>query len=1114
MIGSKNVPLWPSVDEVVEAYEAAQARDGYADIEAFVPSTEHPEYLEILCELVRVDLEYAWRRGEPCPVEAYQERFPGLFQDRRLSQEIRFEEMRLKLQAEESLEASPGSKADLKNGPSPLVSSEDGGGSASASAHARLEFPAPLDREQDVVEAAKAYRDYRASAVDDPAGMEALFASRRIPPAERELFRDLHSTATLTADRLADAVTTLPRIGSEFLGFRLQEELGRGAFGRVYLARQTDMADRLVALKVSADVAQETNALAQLQHTNIVPIYSVHRSGPLQAVCMPYLGSTTLADVLCELRRHESLPDSGLGLLTTRRRTTTPLPETRSIAPADSGIHGAKAPLKDSSNATGQYSVPRSTAQVERLRSLGYVQAVLWLIAHAADGLEHAHQRGILHRDLKPANILFGDDGEPLLLDFNLSTDTKLQSHASAAMIGGTLPYLAPEHLEAFQDGIRNVDSRSDVYSLGVILFELLTGRHPFEVRRGSVDELLPLMIADRRGALPDPRTWNRRVSAAVQSIVWHCLDPDPAKRYQSARELEEDLRCQLEDRRLEHAPDRSVTERVGKWARRHPRLASTTTVIILAVGILSAVVLGFLVRQRNLSKLEALDALRQVSAEVAQADYLLSSRAADPRQIREGVDLCTTALRRYHAIDDPKWTQRPLVRQLPSEDRDRLRDLVGDLFLLYARAVTWEVETTKSSGERAQQIHLASHLSDLAASCFRDDSTPRALWLQRAQLANLAKHDDQAQQLRQQAAGVPLRSSRDRFWLVADRLDRGERRDLLSTVRETTRLEPRNYTNWLLLGTCYAQLKQFDEAAYCFGTGIALHPELSWAYYNRGLAYLDLKKHQEALEDFDQVIRLRPNQSEAYVNRAISRLGLNDAAGAVADLTRALQDPKVPTRAWYLRATARSRMGDVAGARQDFGECIKREPRDELSWIVRGLARLANDAAGALADYDAALALNPRSHSALQNKANVLAEPLGRTEEAIQVLDTAIRLEPEAVDSLAGRGVLLARLGRWDAARTDARNALSLPHQPLHLYQVAGIYALTSKHELNDRREALRLLAEAFRKDPDLLAMVPRDPELTPIRDVPEFHELLQAFAVVQKKEAPDRKNPSREQR
>src|SRR5262249_20105309 len=106
------------------------------------------------------------------------------------------------------------------------------------------------------------------------------------------------------------------------------------------------------------------------------------------------------------------------------------------------------------------------------LEGRSYVQAVLWLGARLADGLAHAHERGILHRDLKPANVLLTEDGQPLLLDFNLSEDTKLSAGAPAAFIGGTLPYMAPEHLTAFLDRTHGVDARSDLYSLGVILYE------------------------------------------------------------------------------------------------------------------------------------------------------------------------------------------------------------------------------------------------------------------------------------------------------------------------------------------------------------------------------------------------------------------------------------------------------------------------------------------------------------------------------------------------------------------------------------------------------------------------------------------------------------------
>ena len=111
--------------------------------------------------------------------------------------------------------------------------------------------------------------------------------------------------------RLAGGGVTFPEVGGDFCGFKLIAELGRGAFGRVFLSHQGDLADRPVALKVSTEIREESQRLARLQHTNIVPIYSFHRQGSLQAVCMPYFGSATLADVASELSRRDSMPASG-----------------------------------------------------------------------------------------------------------------------------------------------------------------------------------------------------------------------------------------------------------------------------------------------------------------------------------------------------------------------------------------------------------------------------------------------------------------------------------------------------------------------------------------------------------------------------------------------------------------------------------------------------------------------------------------------------------------------------------------------------------------------------------------------------------------------------------
>jgi tetratricopeptide (TPR) repeat protein len=214
--------------------------------------------------------------------------------------------------------------------------------------------------------------------------------------------------------------------------------------------------------------------------------------------------------------------------------------------------------------------------------------------------------------------------------------------------------------------------------------------------------------------------------------------------------------------------------------------------------------------------------------------------------------------------------------------------------------------------------------------------------------------------------------------------------------------------------------------------------------------------------------------------------------------LTHALEAGFPQTRVYFIRAVVRAEAGDRQGAESDRKEGLRQRPTDELSWIARGLARLASDPKGALADLDEALELNPNSRTALEDKAHVLSERLGRVEEAVEFLDRAIALYPDHVLAQAGRGVLLARLGRRDAALRDAEAALRLDPRPLILYQVAGIYALTSRQNGDDRQEAFRLLAAALRQGFgfDLLAS---DPDLAPIRSLPEFRRLVEAAKALQ---------------
>ena len=240
-------------------------------------------------------------------------------------------------------------------------------------------------------------------------------------------------------------------------------------------------------------------------------------------------------------------------------------------------------------------------------------------------------------------------------------------------------------------------------------------------------------------------------------------------------------------------------------------------------------------------------------------------------------------------------------------------------------------------------------------------------------------------------------------------------------------------------------------------------------------------------------MLRLRPDFLPAFADRALTKAALGDDSGAIADLTRALDAGGQPTRLYFTRASIRQRAGDVEGAARDNEEGLSRQPNDELSWIARGLARLTRSPKEALLDFDQALAINPRSIPALEAKANALSERLGRPREAIQVLDGAVLDHPDYAPVRSGRGVLLAREGRREDALRDAKESLRLDQHPEISYQVAGIYALTSRTHPADRALALRLLGAALQAGYGV-DLVDHDPDLDPIRSLPQFRTLVEA--------------------
>jgi serine/threonine protein kinase/tetratricopeptide (TPR) repeat protein len=962
----------------------------------------------VLRELVRVDIEFAWRQGRPRLTEDYLAQLPALREDPAGIAAVAYEEYRQRQLAGQ--------------GPSPA------------------EYRARLG-----VETTDWPLDPGTSANRAPVGPGPQHGT------------EPNGTDHETAGSVAQAVSALPP-GGEILGFRLVRELGRGAFGRVYLARQGDLADRLVVLKVSgATPALEPRVLARLQHTNIVPVHSVHQTGPLQVLCMPYFGATTLEVVVRELRQLPVPPSSGHWLFELLER-----------------------------RAEGD-----SAKRAVQLFSGSYVTAVLGLAARLADGLAYAHERGVLHQDLKPANVLLGDDGQPMLLDFNLAHDSAIRASAGPDHVGGTLAYMAPEHLEAFRDGRTQADPRSDIYALGLILDELLTGQPTFSVAGGHTD--VQEMIAARQAGPPDVRRRNKEATAAVASILKRCLAPVPSQRYQSARQLGEDIERHLADRPLRWAPEPSWRERARKWARRHPRLSSGYLVAALAAVLLVGVGAAYVGRTYQLARAEAVNTRHESSENLQHVRFLLGGPAPDAPDLAAGIEVAERILGRYRVLEDPNWTSAPAVAALTEEERTQLRGDLRELLLFLGRGVRLQVLTT-APGEWEERLRYAVRLNELAESCGPAEQGMRPILLQRSLLLNLSGRPDEARELMHQAAALPASTARDLYLAGVEKMAGGDYRGAASVLQQARRANPQDAFVCYALGLCHAELGEFPKAAAALEASIALWPNFHGSHYQRGRVHNERKEHQEAVAEFGEALRLRPDFNNARIDRALARLALKDFQGADSDLTAALASGTAPTRVYFIRAHVRRLAGDEKGAAADRALGLKCEPTDDQSWVARGLARLANHQPNeALSDFDQALALNPRCLAALEDRAAVLADLPGRTAEAVQALDRAIELYPEHAQARAGRGVLLARLGKYEEALRDAREAERLDAEPANLYRVAGIYALASREKGVYRREAFRLLAAALRAGYGF-EYLNGDPELASLRALPEFKRLVAA--------------------
>jgi serine/threonine protein kinase len=341
--------------------------------------------------------------------------------------------------------------------------------------------------------------------------------------------------------------------GARVDDYEIVRLLGRGAFGHVYLAKQVSL-DRLVALKISANRGSEGRTMARLEHQHIVQVFAekVDRDFNQRLLCMqlvPGIGLDKLIGLL-HVAQHEKRCQEPFSSLQT---TDSPRSDQRSVPDSFSALppewNGAEMlAIIDHSAALPAALDPSALHDREALGRMDAVEATAWLGGRLAEALDFAHRHGVLHRDIKPANILVNPYGRPMLADFNISSQPIGSDASGDEMFGGTFAYMAPEHLDAFNPshpaGHDVVTARSDMYSLGLVLQQLLEGqiRFPLPARKADLVETLDDMAVDRRRGRPACRPGPPGARKTLERTIARCLEPEPKDRFASGAELAEQL--------------------------------------------------------------------------------------------------------------------------------------------------------------------------------------------------------------------------------------------------------------------------------------------------------------------------------------------------------------------------------------------------------------------------------------------------------------------------------------------------------------------------------------------------------------------------------------------
>ncbi len=659
-----------------------------------------------------------------------------------------------------------------------------------------------------------------------------------------------------------------PAEGEEVVEFRIIAELGRGVSSRVFLASQNSLSDRPVVLKFVSRQTYEHLSLARLQHTNIVPLYSIHNDPhrPLLILCMPYFGSKTLGQII-----------QGLKSLPLKERT---------------GKHILEILDREAPNLP---SLPQRGVARKFLSRLSYSSAICWIGICLAEAIQFSHDHGLVHLDLKPSNVLLTAEGQPMLLDFHLAQPPVTPTKAPRWM-GGTPAYMSPEQRTALEE-IRKgddlsvtVDASSDIYSLGVLLCEALGA---------EVSPDCPCQ----------PPTHNSQVNGRLTKILKRCLALRPQDRYPDAGALATDLRRHLNGLPPKSFSNGTLSERWKKWKHR-----SILVLRCLGIGLLLALIGGAILVQRQYwmareslcrsqvflsqhdfqhAQMEAnrgsaalhyvpgLDSLRQKLAN-QQKRVQEAQRKNQQQQLTNGLRSVVDALQGFlflstttsQNLEDLKekcqslWERRGQIAQQLNEVSSCEADSADSLLEV---ALLWmELEIASASpNKKSEAYQQALQVLDEAEELL---GTRLILLREQQHCAQALGLKTRAAKAERLAATLVPTSSWEQFALGRFYFREKNYSRALGYFETATEQEPGCFWFQFYQGLCAYRLQKTEQAIRSFTVCIAVSNGINQdlSFVNRGLAFWQQDSYQKALRDYNSAIQRQPHLSSAYLNRGL----------------------------------------------------------------------------------------------------------------------------------------------------------------------------------------------------------------------------------------------------